>query len=354
MKEIIVHGAYGIYAKVLAHSVGPDGTNLITFEISYPRIVLAEENTHRMLSKNSASSRAIPFEKMVQNLTGRPVRFGQANAGMQDKGEDFDGRVAIPGVEADSRAGGPVYLSPEDAWAAAIESATEWSRAFFEAGYHKQVYNRLTEAGQMMKTVISGTELANFYWLRDDGAADPTLRELARVMHEAQRLSTPLYLNAGDWHLPYVRCVRNSGGTMTYMILQSGDPDGDEYCGWTPLSLENARKVSAARCAAVSFRNVDYTLEKSLVVYERLVGEDRKHASAFEHQATPMAVARYGPLPTGADLREAVNITAYPQTWEEGVSHADRKGQLWSGNFRQWIQFRKLIPGENYPGFDTE
>jgi hypothetical protein len=41
------------------------------------------------------------------------------------------------------------------------------------------------EPFQMMKTVISGTEWANFFWLRDHGAADPTIAELARVMKEA-------------------------------------------------------------------------------------------------------------------------------------------------------------------------
>ena len=37
-----------------------------------PRIILAEFNTHRLFSRNSASSRAIPFKKMVQSVLENP------------------------------------------------------------------------------------------------------------------------------------------------------------------------------------------------------------------------------------------------------------------------------------------
>jgi hypothetical protein len=56
----------GIDCKILADSVAwHGGERLTTFEVTFPRIVLAEFNTHRMLSRNSASSRAIPVEKML-------------------------------------------------------------------------------------------------------------------------------------------------------------------------------------------------------------------------------------------------------------------------------------------------
>ena len=53
-----------ISAKVIADSVCPKGVRMTTMEIEYPRFILAELNTHRMLSKNSASSRAIPVKSM--------------------------------------------------------------------------------------------------------------------------------------------------------------------------------------------------------------------------------------------------------------------------------------------------
>lgn len=321
--KITVEGKAGIKATILKHSESiHSGKQLVTFEIEYPRIILAELNTHKMLSKASASSRAIPFNKMLESLKGRPVRFGQANPGMQDKGADFDKRFNI--VFGDST----LNVSAEDYWQLAKESAIDFAFAYYTEDFAKQIYNRLLEPFQMMKTVISGTEWRNFFWLRNHEAADPTLQELARCMQEAHEKSVPYALHPGEWHLPYVAF---EGGV--YSI------EGQV------LTLEEAKKVSAARCAAVSFRNTDYTLEKSLQVFERLVGDERKHASAFEHQATPMAESeQYTPDTFGR------NIPFEPETWQDGISHVDRKGQLWSGNFCGFIQHRKLIDGENIPG----
>jgi len=323
---IRVEGKHDVSATVLTHSVSPQGIEHLVYEIEYPRLILAELNTHRMLSKNSASSRAIPFNKMVENLKGRPIRFGQANPGMQDKGEEFDGKVR-------DNSGCP--WTSEEWWDLARERAIFYSHGLYEAGYHKQVYNRLTEPFQMMKTVISGTEWNNFFWLRDHDAADPSLAELARVMRMAKEASIPVLLQPGEWALPYVQSFKGLTGRV-YVL------DGD-----LELTLDQARKVSAARSAAVSFRNVDYTLEKSLQVYERLVGDERKHASAFEHQATPMKPEQMG---SSDDDWTEINRPEWGETWENGVSHADRNGQLWSGNLKGWLQFRKLIDGENKAG----
>lgn len=339
-KEIItVQGAYGIYATVLKHSVSPQGINLITLEISYPRIVLAELNTHRMLCKNSSSSRAIPFQKMMDQLFGRPVRFGQANPGMQDKGEEYDSPLSIDGY----------FLTPEGGWDMARENAVEMSEVFYKAGYHKQVYNRLTEPFQMMKTVVTWTEGANFFWLRYHDAADPSLAELARVMHEATSQSTPQLLRPGEWHLPYVETCYSREDGIHYAIEVEGAfdfIDQDTNQKFKKLTLEEAIRVSSARSAAVSFRNVDYGVEKSQEVYDKLVSDERIHGSAMEHQATPMDAE-------GHDLCGCceLNVPTNPETWQEGITHMSRDGQLWSGPLRGWIQNRKLIPGENKGGF---
>lgn len=331
---VVVNGKFGISARVLLHSVTTSGINLVTFENEKPRLILSEENTHRSLSKNSASSRAIPFNKMAEQLTARPVRFGQANPGMQDKGEDYTAPVISPFT-------GHGY-HPAEAWEMAKGAALEWSRAFYNAGYHKQVYNRLTEAFQMMKTVQSGTEWANYFWLRDDDAADPTIAELARCQREALDQSTPMLIYPGEWHLPYVDRMRDANGFLLY-----GDKEETEWgATWTFYTLEDAIKISAARCAAVSFRNVDYGVEKSREVHARLVGDERKHASALEHQCSPIE-PQFNDNYTGF----AVNDPMAPDTWQQGISHMDREGNLWSGNMRGYVQYRKLIPGENKAGY---
>ena len=317
-----------IYAKIIADSISPVGIRITTFELQYPRMVHSELMTHRVFSRNAASSRAIPFSKMVEQLTARPFRFGANQSGMQDNGEHTETIKFLDN-------GAYASIPPKQAWEEAKEDAIKWSSRFHEAGYHKQVVNRLTEPFQMIKVVLTATEFNNFFWLRHHEAADPTLRELARLMYEVYITQPPVPLKVGEWHLPYLDWIR-IGGEQIFLINEVSS---------APLSLENAQKVSAARCAAVSFRNVDYPLEKCLEVYERLVGADRKHASAFEHQATPM-MAEWLPRDTISTV--AVNVPHCPDTWQRGISHSDRNGQLWSGNFKGWVQFRKLIPGENH------
>ncbi len=286
-------------AKVIAHSISPDGITLITMEIEYPRIILAELNTHRMLVKNSASSRAIPVEAMHKTIMENPfipLYWGANQPGMQASGE----------IE-DKQAGERTWLDARD-WALSA------AQALLKINLHKQISNRLTEPFMIMKTVISGTEWGNFFHLRDHEAAQPEFRYLAQLMRKAQTESHPVLLKHGEWHLPYINSVRNENGKLIYL-----DNQGIE------LTLEQARKISAACCAQVSYRRLDDTVEKCYNIYKRLVETTPVHASPVEHQACPI------------DLQGK---------FQEGVTHMTKDGMLWSGPFRGWIQFRKLIPNE--------
>ena len=313
-----------IKAKVVADSISEDLIRITTLEIEYPRIVHSEFLKHRMLSSNSASSRAIPFNKMCEQLTGEPVVYGSNKSGMQDGGSHS---TPVQHIEVAHNGRATVgYVSPEQAWLKAKEAAVYSAKQYSDAGYHKQVFNRLTEPFQTIKCVVTATEWTNFFWLRDDDAADPTIRALAKTMRKAIDDSVPMKLSDSQWHLPYVY----TDVYGKYYLSKGGDG----------LELEDAKKVSVARCAAVSYRNVDYTLDKCKEVWGRLIGSDRKHASAFEHQAKPM-------YRTEDSLYEDINISNYPDTWENGVSHMDRQENLWSGNIKGWIQLRKTIDNES-------
>ena len=61
-----------IEAKIIADSISPQNNRLTTFLVTFPRIILSEINTHRMFSRNTSSSRAIPFEKMVGAVQNDP------------------------------------------------------------------------------------------------------------------------------------------------------------------------------------------------------------------------------------------------------------------------------------------
>lgn len=287
-------------ASVLAHSISSDGITFLTMEIEYPRFIHSELMTHRMLSKNAASSRAIPIESVNNHIlsnTAQPIYWGANQPGMQASKEIDDIPAAIK------------------AWMKARDNAIASANELADLGVHKQIANRLTETFVVMKTIISGTEWGNLFYLRDHEGAQPEFRYLVKLMKEAIAKSVPVALKYGEWHLPYVSSVRDETGKLIYL----GHNDEE-------LSLEYAKKVSAACCAQVSYRKLDDTIEKCESIFTKLIESDPKHCSPVEHQATPINLS--------------VN-TSHP-----GISHMTKDGMLWSGNLRGWIQYRKTILNE--------
>jgi thymidylate synthase ThyX len=303
----MITGKEGITAKIIKDSVNEAGVRLTTFELEYPRFILAEVNTHRMLSKNSASSRAIPFKKMMEKILTEPAMpvFWGANQ---------------PGMSASNELEGTKLEAAKASWAEAMKRAIEASIVLDQLGLHKQILNRIAEPWQRMKTVVTGTEWANLLWLRNHDAAQPEFHELGRVVQEAFNTSVPEILGPGEWHLPYV----DHNDDFDYLD-----------CNENVIDLMTAQKISSSCAAQVSYRKNDESLDKALDIYDKLVGADRMHGSPFEHLGTPMILR-------GEDTW----LSTIPSRWEDGVTHMDRQGRLWSANFRGWVQYRKTIPGE--------
>ena len=292
-------------ARVVAYSVSEEtGEKIITFELEYPRLIHSEFMTHRLFSRNAASSRAIPVSKtieMIRENPAMPVRFGANQAGMQDKGVEHDGRVRVNPLVT----GWSGEVTGREAWTLAAMDAVGHAERLNEAGFHKQLVGRVLEPFQYIKTVVTFTgEGANFFGLRYEDSADPTICELAQCMKEAMELAPMKYLKSGDWHMPYYK-------------------DGAFIKG-RDRSLQKALKISASCCAQVSYRKLDDSSEKAEMVYDRLVNSKPVHASPFEHQATP--------LKKGIGFRSKF------------VTHVDRQGHSWSGNFRNFGQHRQIIP----------
>lgn len=299
-----------ITAKVIADSISPNGIRLTTFEIEYPRFILAELNTHRMLSKNSASSRAIPIHTMhtqIRENGAQPVHWGKNQSGMQ----------------AHEELAGTDLAQAQYWWDTAKDAAIRYSAKMADCNLHKQIANRVTEPWMMMKTVITGTEWANFYWLRNHQDAQPEIRELARKMYAAHTASKPRELFQGEWHLPYVWASRDIMGTLYYRDN-----------GGTELSLTDAIIISASCCAQVSYRKNDDSLEKAHKIYNQLINSKPAHASPVEHQATPMPD------------RYAKGEYSQPSCWPMGITHQSRDGGYWSGNLQGWVQYRKTLADE--------
>lgn len=294
-----------ISAVIVADSIS-QGKRITTFELEYPRFIHSELMTHRVFSRNAMSSRAVPIEKMIEQVRtspATPVHWG----------------LNMPGMQAKEEARGFTKQQSIGRWKWAAEQAAECADALNCAGIHKQVVNRLLEPFQTMKTVLTSTEFENFYWLRNHEDAQPEIKKLAEEMLKDQEQSVPVELEPGEWHTPYY-------GNGSWK-------EGFDY-DYQGVRLEEALAISASCCAQVSYRKLDDSLEKALNVYKRLVESEPVHASPFEHQATPMKI---------------VNCDYFTDAiWEalgqEGATHMDKDQNIWSGNFAGWIQHRQLIP----------
>lgn len=289
-------------ARVLVDSLSPAGDRLTTFEVTFHRFILAEVNTHRVLSRNYRSSRAVPSAKLIEEVRtnpAMPVYWGKN----------------VPGMQARAELTGP---HREDAilnWKVAARAACDHATWLSQTGLHKQIANRVLEPFTWVHGVVTATEWDNFFGLRLHRDAQPEFRALAEAMWKARSESKPNHLRPGKWHLPYVQA-----GDV-HDLLHRHHPDRD-------AAIADLIKVSVARCARVSVRPFDAdrpsTFEEDLALYTKLVGAQPVHASPAEHQATP-------------DLKD---------------SYEDHRGWWWShesehGNFHGWRQYRKMLPGES-------
>jgi len=301
-------------SKVLADSVAPAGYRLTTLEATFPRFVLAEFNTHRVFSRNSASSRAIPIAKQLRRVLEEPfvpVEFGSNQPGMQ---------AGPPLQGAEREAAEREWLGARDdavrrvlgliAAPGAIAAEDDLSRRLAEVEHairekavpaewlnvHKQVANRLLEPFMWHTVIVTATEWDNFFNLRCHADAQPEIRLIAERMRTARAASEPREVGWDGWHLPLIRPEDREEG----------------------IPVEDLVKVSVGRCARVSYLTHDgrRDLGADLDLYDRLV--ESGHMSPLEHPAQPLGEA---------ELREGE----------------------WSGNFRGWRPYRKLVPGESNP-----
>lgn len=238
-------------AKVVAHSKAPSGEEIITLEIELHRFVLPEFNTHRVFSRNFQSSRAVPVQKMIDQVRddpATPVHWGKNQRGM------------VADTEVDN------ICSAVCQWESAARVAASCAEELANHGVHKQIVNRLLEPFMKTKGVVTATRegFDSFFKLRRHKDAQPEIKTLADKMFEAIENSRVEELNYGEYHLPYVQ------------------PDN--------LSIEDAVKVSTSCCAQVSYRVLDDSLDKAKKIYDMLnlpengvYKEDPPHFSPTEH-----------------------------------------------------------------------
>lgn len=298
--------------KVLADSVSIAGFRITTLQVTAPRIILAEANTHRVFSRNSASSRAVPVEKRIRMIELDPfvpVTFGKNQKGMQAEETLADNEAR----------------EAEAWWNRSMWDAIRNARHLADAGVHKQLANRVIEPYAWHTMIITSTEWENFDNLRISKHAQPEIRTMAEMMKKARDESEPRTLADGEWHLPLVRGVDEFD-----LIAADFSPD-------------QLAKISCARCARVSYLTHDgeRAPEKDVDKADEL--RRNGHMSPFEHAARPMSED------------ELELFTQVEFRWQVGNGPGLPLGGAWAatgrtrhflGNVEGWVQYRKQLPGE--------
>lgn len=242
-----------ISARILLDSITDGGSRLVTWELTYPRMIHSEIMTHRQFSRNAASSRAIPASTLRRRTTSDPAvpaSWGANQKGMQSSTEIAD------------------IAAAEDWWRRGLDLMAAHHEEGERLGLHKQIVNRVIEPWMMITIICSMTDHANFYSLRDHPAAEPNFQVLARMMREALSSHMPTYRAPGEWHLP-----------------MTDDLDPGE------TQMETIRKISVGRCARVSYlthfgvRDLQEDVRLHDTLMATASGDQPGHFSPFEHQA---------------------------------------------------------------------
>lgn len=324
--------------SILASKHAITGDRIDTLLLRYPRWIHAEGRTHRLmkigegveilvptpslmedenLSRNASSSRAIPVEKLIQDVLDDPavpLFWGANQKGMQAD-EECDSTVLIAEGDDDLN-GEPLVMDRDEAWHAAMEDAVEWAKRFSSAGYHKQIVNRLLEPFSHITVVATATNWSNFLALRDHPDAEPHIQMLAAEIRTALDDAIVQELQPGEWHLPFVtsedwRCFPQD-------LVVGGDGYSHDE------AIDSLMKVSAARCASASYKTVDgfdMTIERAVALVDKLIGSTPLHASPFEHVAQADRISEI-------------------RGWREYEHHKQH------GNFTGFRQWRKMLPNE--------
>ena len=255
-------------ATVIADSIRGDLTGRVTtFLLRYPRFIHPQMMTHRMSARNAQSSRAVPVQRMIDQVLENPVTpiaFLSNQRGM---------------------VGGSEVPDPESAmrkWIRASRGAAQAASALTDANVHKQHANRVLEPFLTISSVFTFEDkwLKHFYGLRMEHDAQPEIQNLAERMHEAAAKSAPSIKQDGSWHLPFM--------TPKEMATIPGDI---------------LPACSAARCARASYLNFDGKREQSKdeALFKSLVND--LHMSPLEHVLMPSTDGPHGVFEHWKSLR---------------------------------------------------
>ncbi len=310
------HAEHLMQANIVTKSLHPNGAVARTFHLVFPRMILAEMNTHKNFARSVSSSRAIPIQKMlaqVWNAPFIPISFGRNQKGMQ-AGKEINGfrRKVL-----------------ENLWVFASEIVCVVVWIMFKLRLHKQTANRLLEPWLFVHATVTATQLKNFFNLRDHEDAQPEIRYLARLMKFADKMTKAKALKVGDWHLPWIT-----------------DEDWGPASEWAENNdmrvINVLLRASAARCARSSYANFDTgsrSIFKDMETFASLVDSEPVHASPAEHQlkVDETVTSTFCTIDDNGVYGEPLELTEF-------------KHENLHGHTPGFIVFRNTLPNHFIPG----
>ena len=351
-------------AVIVADSIDERGNRITTYLLTYWRAIHPELLTHRMFSRNAASSRAIPFAKMVKDIQEDPfipIAWQKDHKGMQ--GSEYFG-------------GGAPECQRE--WLVARDTAVHTASILNGGQVTKQLCNRLLEPFQWYTCLVTATEFSNFFelrcpkyklfglggdpqksrkdWLKhmqfssslhpsqypkteeewwsiSESSAEIHIQKIAEMMWDSYNESTPKQLKSGEWHIPFSDNIDYALHKWNFL------PNITEL--WGKDMSEYGIKIATARCAIISYETlednpkIDY--EADIKLHDRLL--ESKHLSCFEHCARAMNNDEYNTFIKGIlSLSEIGTDIAY---YEKDRDQTDNLG--WCNNFKGFIPYRYLV-----------
>ena len=287
-----------IKAEIITHSKRLNtNEELITYKLIYPRIIHSELMTYSMMSVNSASSRAIPVNKLIEVIEKTPfypISYQKKHSGMQ--GTDY-------------------FTTEEDIktchslWEESMQESIRVAKKMLEFGISKQIINRTLESYQYHCCLMTGTresfehlfnqrcpvypggckswkelcDLDSNYIMEtplierlkvNKGQAEIHFMDLAEKMYNALNESTPDELSIGGYHIPFYKDIISSEGE---------------------LGIDNLIAMSVALTARVSYTSISddnkLTLERATNIYNHCL--ENGHWSVFEHIGQCMTDEEY-------------------------------------------------------------
>lgn len=245
-------------AKIVTHSISALGNDIVTFEVTMPKWLVAEWNTHKVeIERNSASSRAVPTKiiiDMVQDYPCIPLwTYNQSGMAANEKLNEEDAEYATK-----------VWLEARDTM---IEYVRRLQKLPSGRSVSKGVANRPLEFVMWTKVVTTFTGgghlgINNFFGLRDNEAAQPEFHEVAYRMHEQYHASTPKYT---EWHLPYINKT-----------------EVNPYSG---ITFEQLALISSARCGRVTHYKQGQEFDEQKEIERGKGFFDSGHFSPLRHAA---------------------------------------------------------------------